>query len=123
MPLSEDEQRILHEIEEQFYASDPAFARGVSSIYRPAARNLKWSVLGFVAGFAILWFSLATSVLLAFGGFLVMLGSVFWFERNLRRLGRAGWNQLTRSIPTDRLRDRMGNTGQRLRDRFRRDGS
>ena len=26
MPLSEDEQRILHQIEQQFYESDSAFA-------------------------------------------------------------------------------------------------
>ena len=27
MPLSDDEQRILHEIEKEFYDSDPEFAR------------------------------------------------------------------------------------------------
>ena len=30
MPLSEDEQRILHQIEQQFYESDPDFAYNVS---------------------------------------------------------------------------------------------
>ena len=41
MPLSEDEQRILRQIEEQFYESDPKFAQqvGTSSIYRHALRN------------------------------------------------------------------------------------
>ena len=36
MPLSEDEQRILQEIERNFYDSDPAFAREVSTttLYR-----------------------------------------------------------------------------------------
>ncbi|HAF67718.1 MAG TPA: DUF3040 domain-containing protein, partial [Acidimicrobiaceae bacterium] len=29
MPLSDDEQRILHEIEKEFYDSDPEFAREV----------------------------------------------------------------------------------------------
>ena len=42
MPLSEDEQRILQEIEQQLYASDPELAREVSSttVYRHAGRNL-----------------------------------------------------------------------------------
>ena len=54
MPLSEDEQRILQEIEQQLYASDPQLARDVSSttIYRHAGRNLKWAALGFVLGLA-----------------------------------------------------------------------
>ena len=40
MPLSEDEQRILHEIEQQFYETDPALARAVgsTSLYRHAFR-------------------------------------------------------------------------------------
>lgn len=123
VPLSEDEQRILQEIEEQFYASDPAFARGVSSIYRPAARNLKWAAVGFVLGVVLLIATLATSVVLAFGGFLVMLASAFWFERNLRRLGRAGWNQVAGSFRAAGLRDRMGDAGKKMRDRLRRDES
>ena len=41
VPLSEDEQRILHEIERRFYESDPAFASQVSqtTLYRHAGRN------------------------------------------------------------------------------------
>ena len=31
MPLSEDEQRILRQIEEQFYESDPKFAQQSAS--------------------------------------------------------------------------------------------
>ncbi|HYX44684.1 MAG TPA: DUF3040 domain-containing protein, partial [Acidimicrobiales bacterium] len=56
MPLSEDEQRILHEIEQQFYESDPAFARevGKTTLYRHAGRNLKWAALGFICGFVLL---------------------------------------------------------------------
>ena len=50
MPLSEDEQRILQEIEAQFYANDPQLAQQVSetTLYRHAARNIKWAGLGFV---------------------------------------------------------------------------
>jgi len=54
VPLSEDEQRILHEIEQQFYATDPAFARevGTTTLYRHAFRNLKLAGAGFMAGLA-----------------------------------------------------------------------
>ena len=56
MPLSEDEQRILQEIEAQFYANDPQLAQQVSetTLYRHASRNIKWSALGFVVGFVVL---------------------------------------------------------------------
>src|SRR5581483_5663715 len=56
MPLSEDEQRILQEIEAQFYANDPHLAQQVSetTLYRHSARNIKWAALGFVVGFVVL---------------------------------------------------------------------
>lgn len=122
MPLSEDEQRILHEIERSFYENDPAFARGVSetTLYRHAGRNLKYAAIGFVGGTILLVTSFASSLLLGMLGFLAMLGSAFVFERNLRKLGRAGWQQMTQSIRQRGLGEVFGNTGSRLRDRFRR---
>ncbi len=70
MPLSEDEQRILHQIEQQFYESDPEFARSVSqtTIYRHAFRNIKWGVLLFLGGVVMLLFTLSVHFLLAFVG-------------------------------------------------------
>ena len=83
MPLSEDEQRILQEIEQQLYASDPELAREVSSttVYRHAGRNLKWAALGFAAGVVLMVVSLVSfegsyQVLGPFVGFLVMLAAV-----------------------------------------------
>ena len=125
MPLSEDEQRILHEIERSFYENDPAFARGVSetTLYRHAGRNLKYAGLGFVAGMVLLVVSFASSLLLGMVGFLAMLGSAFVFERNLRKMGKAGWEQVTQSVRDKGIGDMLGNTRNRLRDRFRRDDS
>ena len=128
MPLSEDEQRILQEIEQQFYANDPAFAREVGSttLYRHAGRNLKWATLGFVAGVALMVGTLSVLImgipLLAFAGFLVMLGSAFVFERNLRKMGRAGWQQWTGSMRTAGMKDSLGSASRRMRERFRHDG-
>ena len=123
MPLSEDEQRILHEIERSFYENDPAFAKGVSqtTLYRHAGRNLKFSALGFVAGLVVLIVSFASSLVLGMIGFLAMLGSAFVFERNLRKMGKAGWEQWTKGMRDRNIGDVLGSTRSRLRDRFRRD--
>jgi hypothetical protein len=123
VPLSEDEQRILHEIEQQFYESDPAFARevGNTTLYRHAGRNLKWAALGFFCGLALLIVTFASSLLLGFGGFLVMLASAIVFERNLRKMGRAGWQQVTGTMKGHNLRETLGDAGKRIRKRFKRD--
>lgn len=123
VPLSEDEQRILQEIEQQLYASDPHLAREVSSttIYRHAGRNMWWAALGFVAGLALMVATLRT-LPLAFGGFLVMLGSAIFFERNLRKMGRAGWQQVTGNMRgAAGMKDAFGTAGKRVRERFKRD--
>ena len=67
MPLSEDEQRILNQIEQQFYESDPAFAQQVSqtTLYRHTFGRVKWGILGFVVGLAFLIATLQVSVLLS----------------------------------------------------------
>lgn len=123
MPLSEDEQRILHQIEQQFYESDPAFARevGKTTLYRHAGRNLKWASVGFAVGFALLVASFAFSLALGFAGFLVMLGCAFVFERNLRKMGRAGWKQVGGNARTAHFRESLGTAGKRIRKKFRKD--
>jgi DUF3040 family protein len=123
VPLSEDEERILQEIAQRFYEDDPTFAREVSetTLYRHTIRRMKWAVLGVIVGGAFLVFSLSTSFWISFVGFLVMLGCALVFERNLRKLGRAGMDQLSRSLRTNGLRDALGGAGRRMRDRFRRD--
>lgn len=123
MPLSEDEQRILHEIEQQFYESDPAFAREVAktTVYRHAGRNLKWAALGFLVGFVVLVTSFAYNLLLGFAGFLVMLACAFVFERNLRKMGRAGWKQVSESVKVSNFREALGDAGKKFRKRFKKE--
>jgi hypothetical protein len=50
-----------------------------------------------------------------------MLVSLLVFERNLRKLGRAGLDQLTKAVRANGLRDALGGAGRRMRERFRRD--
>ncbi len=123
VPLSEDEERILQEIAQRFYEDDPTFAREVSetTLYRHTVRRMKWSVVGLVAGAVFLVASLSTSYLLSFAGFLLMLVCALVFERNLRKLGRAGLDQLARTVRANGVRDALGGAGRRVRERFKRD--
>lgn len=125
VPLSEDEQRILQQIEAQFYESDPDFAGelGKHSLYAHHLRRLKWATATFVIGVVVLVVALATETTFfaAFAGFVIMLASALWFEHNLRRLGRAGMSQLTDSMKANGLREFLGSTSQRMRDRFKKD--
>ena len=121
MPLSEDEERILQEISQQFYEDDPDFAGkvGETTLFSHTVRRMKWSGFGFVAGVVFLVATLSTSFLLAFGGFLVMLACALYFERNLRKLGKAGLDHVTRSIKATGFRDAIGGAKGRMRERFR----
>jgi hypothetical protein len=122
VPLSEDEERILSEIAQQFYADDPEFARevGETTLFTHSVRRLKWSGLGFAVGVVFLIAALSTSYLLAFGGFLLMLACALYFERNLRKLGKAGLDQLTGSMRASGLRDALGGARGKVRERFKR---
>ncbi len=120
MPLSEHEQRILQEIEARLYESDPALAHEVASttLYSHAFRNIKWAALGFVIGTAVMVVSLSTHWAIAFIGFVGMLLCALAVERNARKIGRAGWQQLTGAQRRDGVRSILGSTGQKMRDRF-----
>src|SRR5580693_5594558 len=99
VPLSPEEQKILQDIEKSFYEHDPQFSRKVSetTIYRVGGRHLKWLALGFIAGLVLMIWGLQT-LPVAVLGFLIMLASAFFFERNLRRMGKAGWHSISTSV-------------------------
>lgn len=122
MPLSEEEQRILSEIESQLRASDPDLARQVGSttIYSHALRQLRWGVVAFVASFAAMVLLLTVNFLLAFVGFLAMAASAIVIERAARRMGRAGIDEAGQALGTGGLRGYVNGAGQRARDRLRR---
>ncbi|HET9690422.1 MAG TPA: DUF3040 domain-containing protein [Acidimicrobiales bacterium] len=120
MPLSEDEQRILHEMERRYYASDPESARRIRSttVARYLGSNIRWSALGFVAGLAVLLASFATSWVLAVCGFAVMLASAVAFTQNMRRMGRHGMEQLRAQARARDVSGSLDATRRRLRRRF-----
>jgi hypothetical protein len=123
MPLSEDEQRILKEIEENLSATDPKLVQQVSdtTLYRHAARVIKWSAAGFVAGLVLMVLTFTTTLILGVVGFAVMLGCALAIEHNVRKLGRAGIESLTGSMRGGAFKNMLGNAGNRWRDRWGRD--
>ena len=56
MPLSEDERRILSEIEQQLYETDPGLAHEVSSttVFSHGFRHIRLAAAGFVVGLVVL---------------------------------------------------------------------
>ena len=127
MPLSEDEERILLEIEENLYESDPDLAREVSetTVYTKSVKKLKRSLLVFLLGVVCMLLPLSISFLVAFGAFLLMLFSALAIERNERNLGRTGIQQAAQSSMWAEKGIKLGDSSQKFRDlmkdRFRRD--
>lgn len=84
VPLSEDEQRILRQIEEEL-EQDPSFApKG----YRMSRRRSALLIAGLILGLAITIGGLAFNFVVAFGGFVIVLVMAVKLESELRLLGR-----------------------------------
>lgn len=98
MPLSDNEQRLLEQMEQALADEDPKFAttlrgRDVGVVYR---RRAVVAGLGFLAGVAmllggaILGSSSAIFYLLALVGFAVMLGTAWYALSSWRRIPAPG---------------------------------
>ena len=123
MPLSEDEHRILQEIEANLSVTDPKLVQQVSdtTLYRHAARMIKWAVAGFIGGLLILLATFTSVLALGVVGFLIMLFCLLVIERNVRKMGRAGLESITGSLRGGALKGVFGETGRRWRERWNRD--
>ena len=119
MPLSEDEQRILQQIEQDFYESDPEFARevGETTLYRHSWRTIKIALVGVVLGAVVLVVALSMHYALSFVGFLIVFASLIVIERHARKLGRAGLAQVTGNMRSTNFRDTVGGIGGKVRRR------
>lgn len=94
MPLSEDEQRILRQIEEQLQR-DPNFARDLAPEPRGSRRSLFVAVIGTVAAVAVCVLLLAVSPYVAFVAFLAAMAGVVRAERHVRMLGDEAIRQVS----------------------------
>lgn len=123
MPLSEDEQRILSEIEQQLYETDPSLAHGIAdtTVYSDAYRHLKRGVAALVVGLVFTVATLSTAWWIAALGVVVMFSAALSIEANARRMGKAGMDQLAQSMRAAGLRDYFGERSKGVRDRFKRE--
>ena len=91
VPLSDNEQRLLEQMERALYAEDPKFAtslRGADPRTHHRRRVVKASV-GFLAGIALLIVGLVTVWAVSIVGFLLMLASLFLAASSMRQLNSA----------------------------------
>ncbi|HXV70616.1 MAG TPA: DUF3040 domain-containing protein [Acidimicrobiia bacterium] len=86
MPLDDKEQRILAEIERQFYEEDPELARAVKRIERPSRVGVKLSLLGVIAGLAII-IAYVSILWVAVAGFVLLVASATSLVNALRIRG------------------------------------
>ena len=123
MPLSEHEQRILHELEQSLYQEDPGFAERVRSetVYRHAGRYCIWSALVFVAALVFMVLTFSRSVVLGFVGVVAMFLSGVVFANNARRMGKAGIDDISRSLHSRNSSNTVHDPRDWIRGRFHRD--
>lgn len=93
MPLSENEQRMLEQMERALYAEDPKFASAMRGANRRpgAVRRLVLGGLSIVLGLVVLVLAIPiTSVPLGVLGFVLMLGGTAYAVSSQRRSGPLG---------------------------------
>ena len=121
MPLSDEEQRLLHQLEQSLAAEDPDFAstlRG-SKFMAHNRRMAVGAVLGFIAGLVLL-FAGAVSAMTWLGvlGFVAMLSMSYLFLNAYTR--GIGNHEVECSSspnkPAGKFVDRMEERWQRRRD-------
>ncbi len=80
MPLNEREQRILEEIEAQFYQEDPTFAQTVrdTTLRSFVGKKVRWAVVGLVVGLVLMLVFLPRNQYVALGAFILIVGSTVW---------------------------------------------
>lgn len=89
MPLSEEEQRLLEQMEQALVAEDPKFASALrgSALVARSRRHAILAVLGFLAGVAALMIgAIAALTVVAVVGFILMLTSAYVFVTAWRRV-------------------------------------
>ncbi|WP_239310880.1 MULTISPECIES: DUF3040 domain-containing protein [unclassified Frankia] len=126
MPLSENEQRLLDQIERALVEDDPKFASTVRST-NPRTyllRRVRRSVLLFLFGLVVLVIGVVlnrTPLIVVFGvlGFVLMLFAASRGAADLRRIGGRG-GELSGRHPAASRRRARASAAERLEERWRR---
>ncbi len=133
MPLSEEEQRLLEQMEQALAEEDPKFAstlRG-STLRARLRRQVVLSAIAFLAGTGLLMLGvILTITLVSVAGFVVMLGAAYLFVTAWRRGGEVTAEQEAgpaaspgRSVPRSSRAPRTASHGSfmdRMEERWRR---
>lgn len=93
MPLSEEEQRLLEQMEQALVAEDPKFASALrgSALVARSRRHAILAVLGFLVGVAALMIgAISALTVVAVVGFVLMLTSAYVFVTAWRRVQQGG---------------------------------
>ena len=121
MPLSDEEARLLHQLEQSLAADDPDFAstlRG-SKLLAKSKRVATLSIVGFLAGIGLLFAGLQNRPWLGTLGFVVMVGAVYIFVTAGRRgfgASAARGRAAAAPKPSASFVDRMEERWQRRQD-------
>lgn len=104
MALSDDEQRILRQIEQELQ-NDSKFAHAVSpsGLYTHSVRTVRWAIVGLVLCLALLVVLLQVHFLVAFGAFIAMVALMAVIERNARAMGKAGIQDVAGALRKARM--------------------
>ena len=94
MPLDDNEQKILEEIERQFYDEDPELARAVERIERPSRVGIRLSLLGVLVGLVIV-VAYVSIIWVALLGFALLLASATSLVGAVRA---SGWSVPQRKV-------------------------
>jgi hypothetical protein len=128
VPLSENEQRLLEQMERALYAEDPKWASAMRGAVRRSsgARRLLLGISGIVLGLVLLLVGVAQQlVIVGIVGFVVMLAAFAYTVSSRRKPGPQGVvNRAGGVRPVTPHRRRRGSFMQRLEERWdrRRDG-
>ncbi|HLU53486.1 MAG TPA: DUF3040 domain-containing protein [Acidimicrobiia bacterium] len=87
MPLDDREQRILAEIERQFYEDDPDLVQAVKNIDRSRGIGIRLPLVGLIGGLAIVVAFFTSQTLVALAGFTLMVVSATALAHEIRRRG------------------------------------
>ena len=120
-PLSENEQRILEEIERGLYQEDPSFAREVRKRAPRMAekRRVKLGAFTFVSGFALLIaFFVTGAVLIGVISFGAMVGGILLIAGSIR--GSVSPRRPAGPKISQRVTDTVHEWEQKLRQRYKR---
>ena len=110
MPLSEEEQQILAQIEASLLASDPDLARHVGSgaASRDMKRRLRLAFVGFIVAIFASVLLLSVNFVLAFCAFLAAFGALVYVQADIRALSKARISQARNDLRAgmkDSMRD------------------